>query len=224
MALRARSCRTVPTLPAGGARPPPRPAETSRSITGFSCPAKKNRAARSSSPLVPMYEPRIDSCLENSALRLSAPLAPVVAPQVTSRPPRASARTLLAQVASPTCSMTTSTPRLFVSRLISAAMSCRWWLITSDAPSARARSSLSSDAGGREHARAVQERRSESPPGRRRCRRRAPARPRRAAACARVISMCHAVRNVSGNAAACTKSISSGIGIRFCTGTLTYSA
>ncbi len=132
-------------------------AERSRSITGFSCPAKKKRAARSSSPLVPMYEPRIESCLENSALRLSAPLAPVVAPQVTSRPPRASARTLLAHVASPTCSMTTSTPRLFVSRLISSAMSCRWWSIDLGRPQRPGPLQLVVRPGGREHPRPVQD-------------------------------------------------------------------
>src|SRR6185436_2613230 len=74
-----------------------------RSIAGRSWPAKNKRAARSSSPLVPMYEPRIESRFANSARRSSDPWYPVVAPQVTSRPPRASERTLCGQVASPTC-------------------------------------------------------------------------------------------------------------------------
>jgi hypothetical protein len=36
--------------------------------------------------------------------------------------------------------------------------------------------------------------------------------------------MCHAVTNVRGNAAACTKSMSGGIDTRFWAGTFTYSA
>src|SRR5256885_762002 len=87
----------------------------------------------------------IDSCFAKSTCRSSAPCPPVVAPHVTRRPPRASARTLFGQVASPTCSMTTSTPRRFVRRLISSAMSWVWWLITWKAPSARARSTFASE-------------------------------------------------------------------------------
>ena len=86
-------------------------------MTGLSCPAKKNRAARSSSPLVPMYDPSTDNCFANKARRSMPTWGPVVAPHVTRRPPRASERMLFAHVASPTCSMTTSTPRRFVSRL-----------------------------------------------------------------------------------------------------------
>src|SRR5581483_2236519 len=95
-----------------------------RSMAGRRRPAKNSAAARSSSPFVPMYEPRIVNCLANRACKSSVPAPPVVAPQVTRRPPRARDRTLLGQVASPTCSMTTSTPRLFVRRLTSSAMSC----------------------------------------------------------------------------------------------------
>ena len=42
----------------------------------------------------------------------SSGLGPLVAPQVTNRPPLASARMLPGQVAAPTLSITTSTPRL----------------------------------------------------------------------------------------------------------------
>src|SRR5690349_7044455 len=95
-----------------------------RSTTGVSAPVKKKRAARSSSPLAPISEPRIESRFANRACRSSAPWAPAAAPQVTRRPPRASERTLFGRVAPPTWSMTTSTPRRFVSRLISSATSC----------------------------------------------------------------------------------------------------
>ena len=117
---------------------------------------------------------------------------------------------------------TTSTPRRFVRRMISAATS---FVMVNDFvwPHTRALQFIIRARRRREHARAVQERDLD--------RRLPDAAARREhqdvfapLQLARVISMCQAVRNVSGNAAACTKSISSGIEIRFCTGTLTYSA
>src|SRR5207302_2034357 len=73
----------------------------------------------------------------------SSGLGPDVAPHVTSRPPRASARMLPAQVAAPTFSITTSTPRFSVMPQTSLEKSCALWLISTSAPIALARSSFS---------------------------------------------------------------------------------
>src|SRR5437588_568123 len=73
----------------------------------------------------------------------SSGLGPDVAPHVTSRPPGASARMLPAQVAAPTFSITTSTPRFSVMPQTSLEKSCALWLISTSAPIALARSSFS---------------------------------------------------------------------------------
>src|SRR2546430_2160693 len=73
----------------------------------------------------------------------SSGLGPEVAPQVTSRPPRASARMLPAQVAAPTFSITTSTPRFSVMPQTSFEKPVALWLIRTLAPIALARSSFS---------------------------------------------------------------------------------
>ena len=171
-----------------------------------------------------MYEPENRQLLREQARRSRLPCAPVVAPQVTSRPPRASDRTLfgpgrLADMfdddvdAAPV-----RQPLDFLGDVLLVVVD---HLVRARAPRPL---QLVVRAGRREHAGAVQPRDLD--------RRLADAAARRQhqhvvaalADCARVISMCQAVRNVSGNAAACTKSMSSGIATRFCTGTFTSSA
>ncbi len=56
------------------------------------------------------------SCRWNSIIRFVSAETPEVLPQVTSRPPMRKDSRLPAQVAAPTCSNTTSTPRLLVTR------------------------------------------------------------------------------------------------------------
>ena len=63
-------------------------------------------------PKLPMSR----SCRWNSIIRLVSAETPLVLPQVTSRPPMAMDSSEPAQVLAPTCSNTTSTPRLPVTR------------------------------------------------------------------------------------------------------------
>src|SRR5438093_2051347 len=87
-----------------------------RSMTGLRRRSPTNRAIFKSSARLPMVEPRSDNPLENTKRRSGSARYPEVAPQVTSRPPRARAFRLLSQVCWPMLSITTSTPRLPVSR------------------------------------------------------------------------------------------------------------
>jgi hypothetical protein len=57
-------------------------------------------------------EPVMRSCRWKSIIRLVSAAMPLVEPHVTRRPPIRSDSRLPAQVAAPTCSNTTSTPRL----------------------------------------------------------------------------------------------------------------
>src|SRR5207248_509726 len=89
----------------------------------------------------------VDRLLHNQrALYLKRLLrfGPVVAPQTAMRPPARAAASEVAQVASPTCSRTTSTPLPPVASFTASRTSPLAWLTAASAPSSRARSSFSS--------------------------------------------------------------------------------
>ena len=86
------------------------------STRGLSRPAATARSSARNSRSFAIVDPRIESCFQNRRRISSLGLGPEVAPQVTMRPPLAAALSELIQVASPTVSTTTSTPRLSVWR------------------------------------------------------------------------------------------------------------
>src|SRR5579883_332577 len=112
--------------------------------TGRRRPRSTNRRTWKRVPLLPMNVPRMRSFRLNTYRRSVSALYPLVLPQVTSRPPRARTRMLVSHVAWPTCSTTTSTPRLAVRRRTSSSTDWVLWLRVSSAPRARARSSFQS--------------------------------------------------------------------------------
>ena len=150
----------------------------------------------------------------------SSGFGPLVAPQVTSRPPRASARTLPAQVAAPTSSITTSTPRFCVSPQTSFEKSVVAWLMSTSAPSCRARSSFSSllevTKTCAPASLAICSAAIATPPPMPRISTLSPGRTR-----ALVITILQAVRKTSGKAAASSKLSRSGIGRRLTSGITT---
>src|SRR5215813_5880803 len=107
-------------------------------------PRKSSRITAWNSALLDMVEPMMETCFRNTTRISVSPMGPEVAPQVTRRPPLARARSEPFQVAAPTFSSTTSTPRLPVFSHTTRAQSSRAWLMHSSAPRARARASLSS--------------------------------------------------------------------------------
>ena len=92
---------------------------------------------------MPIVEPKIVSCFHQIRCRFAGGFGPVVAPQTAIRPPARAAASEVAQVASPTCSRTTSTP-LPVASFTARRTSPVAWLTVASAPSSRARSSFSS--------------------------------------------------------------------------------
>ena len=103
------------------------------------------RTTSAYSAAFPIVEPMIVYWFQNRRRISIDTRGPDVAPQVTSRPPFARQRNDSSHVASPTFSITTSTPRFAVSARISAATLWVVWLIVTSAPRSRARASFSSE-------------------------------------------------------------------------------
>ncbi len=91
------------------------------STIGFALPLFTSSKAPSKSSFVPIVEPRIVSCFHQTRWSAAFGFGPVVAPQTVIRPCGLTAWSEVCQVASPTCSTTTSMPPPSVIRLTSAA-------------------------------------------------------------------------------------------------------
>ena len=87
-----------------------------RAVTAIalSRPAKNSRITSLNSRRLAIVEPMMWTCFQNTGGMSVSPTGPEVEPHVTSRPPPLSEPIESFQVAAPTFSKTTSTPRLSV--------------------------------------------------------------------------------------------------------------